>query len=191
MADPDQKPPRKRAKGAGRPAWVPPNLDLVKALASQGMKDEKIAETLGIGLSTLYRKKAQLREFREAIKRGNAESEAVATSKLFEAVKRGEAWAICFFLKARHGWRESDVPGGVNVNINGGASGMTSEAAVEAEKARAAKRRELLLLLTPAERRSYLELLRRAAARQDAQRKRPQPPAIEVQARPVEPGSAE
>jgi hypothetical protein len=50
-----------------------------------------------------------------------AEGEAVATSKLFEMVKKGAPWAVCIYLKARCGWREmTDREAAVNVNINDG-----------------------------------------------------------------------
>src|SRR5271166_5132721 len=87
MADQEQKEPRKRGRRPGRPPWVPPNLDVVKGLAMQAMTDEKIAETLGISVRTLYRKKKELSQFRQAIKRGGAEGEAVATGSLFSMVK--------------------------------------------------------------------------------------------------------
>ena len=32
-------------------------------------------------------------------------------------VKKGAAWAVCFYLKAKCGWRDSPDPAGVNVNI--------------------------------------------------------------------------
>jgi len=171
---------QKRGKKRGRPAWTPPNLDVVKGLAMQGMTSERIAETLGIGVSTLYRKKRQFREFRECIKRGAAEGEALATSKLFEAVKKGQAWGVCFYLKSRCGWRDTPEPGGVNVNIHGGRQDFEER---EAEEAR---QRELISLLTVDERRAYLELMERAARRQ-----REGMPAIDVRPLTVEEIEAE
>ena len=155
MATGEQKSGKKR----GRPAWTPPDLSLVKGLAMQGMTDEKIAETLGISIRTLYRKKAQLSQFRQAIKGGFAESEAVATSKLFEAVKKGEAWAICFFLKARHGWQDW-APAGVNVNVGiGGPADEERQAAMDRQRA-------LLKLATPEEIAMYRRFLQRLLIRQ-------------------------
>ena len=176
MATGEQKRGRKR----GRPAWAPPDLSLVRALATQGMTSERIAETLGIGVSTLYRKKAQLREFREAIKRGAAEGEAVVSSKLFEKAKAGNVVAMIFWLKARAGWRDLPDPREVNVNI--GMGGMTAEQREE----EMAKQRELISLLTVDERRTYLELMERAARRQ-----REGMPAIEVRPLTVEEIEAE
>jgi len=74
--------------------------------------------------------------------------------------------AVIFYLKAKCGWRDSDPIGGVNVNVlNSAKPGDT----VEAAKARAAQRRELLKLLTVDERDLYLNLLRVAAVRQQEQ----------------------
>lgn len=80
-------------------------------------------------------------------------------------MKKGEAWAICFYLKSRCGWREITEPGAVNVNINGTLAGETAQA----ERERIAKRRALIRLLTVAKQRQYLELLRKAAERQQEQ----------------------
>jgi hypothetical protein len=104
-----------------------------------------------------------LRDFRDSIKRGFAESEAVATSKLFDAVKKGEAWAICFFLKARHGWQDW-APAGVNVNVGiGGPADEEREAALD-------RQRKLFKLMTPDEMRLYRSLLQRLEIREQQQR---------------------
>ena len=120
------------------------------------------------------------KEFGECIKRGAAEGEALATSKLFEAVKKGQGWAICFFLKSRCGWRDTPGPGGVNVNIHGGPQRFEERKAEEEHHAGAHR------LLTVDERRQYLELMERAARRQ-----REGMPAIEVQPLKVEEIEAE
>ncbi len=107
----------------------------------------------------------------------------MVTSKLFEAAKRGNIPAMIFWLKAWAGWRDSDPigSGGVSVNVN---TGQVGEDPVEAEKKRAAKRRELLLLLTIDGRRLYLKLLRVAAERQQemmaAKTKQPEPAQVPV-----------
>jgi len=122
-----------------------------------------------------------------------ASFEAIATGKLFAMVKAGSLGATIFYLKAKCGWRDSDPPGGgVNVNVNGGAAAGDT---IEAAKARAAQRRELLKLLTVDERRLYLNLLRVAAERQQeimAGKAKPQVPAtIETTAVRVEPGDGQ
>lgn len=57
-------------------------------------------------------------------------------------VKAGNFGAVIFYLKAKCGWRDSDPPGGVNVNLLNGAATDT----LEAEKARAVRRRALIKL---------------------------------------------
>jgi hypothetical protein len=37
------------------------------------------------------------------------EVKALAMSKVLAAIKRGEAWAVCFFLKCKAGWRETQA----------------------------------------------------------------------------------
>jgi hypothetical protein len=147
---------------SGRPPWTP-NLNQVRMLAAQGMTMERIAEALGVGLSTLYRKKVQFREFGEAIRKGAAEGEVVVTNKLFEAAKQGKAWAICFYLKTRCGWHENFAGGAnVNVSVNG-----WSGASLDEERARERDEQERLIkLLTHEERSQYLKFMDRIARRQ-------------------------
>ena len=82
------------------------DLKKVRALAAKGLSQEKIALALGISERTLRNRKKESSEFAEAIKRGQAQGEAIIIDKLFEAAQAGEAWAICFFLKCRCGWNE-------------------------------------------------------------------------------------
>jgi hypothetical protein len=125
------------------------------------MTMQRIAEALGIGLSTFYRKKAQFRDFGEAIKRGAAEGELIATNKLFENVKKGAPWAVCFYLKSRCGWRERDGESGAHVNVVN-MNGVPSDD----EQRRREEQEELIKLLSAQERRIYLALMDRAARRQ-------------------------
>jgi hypothetical protein len=37
------------------------------------------------------------------------EVKALAMSKVVAAIKNGEAWAVCFFLKCKAGWRETQA----------------------------------------------------------------------------------
>ncbi len=182
MAENAQKTERKR----GRPRWEPPNLEMVKALAMQGLTMENIARTLGISPSTLYAKKQQYLEFSEAIKNGQAEGEAIATSELFKKVKKGDAWAVCFFLKSRYGWKDWADPNQVNINVNG--NGVPAEVK---ERERVDEMRKLFALLTDDEQQIYVDLLRVARQRQDAQkaaaRAAQQPATIETTAERVEP----
>ena len=83
------------------------DLNEVEDLASRGLTKQQIADKLGISERTLYTRQSESAEFAEAIKRGGAKGVAFASNKLFEAVERGEAWAICFFLKTKGGFKET------------------------------------------------------------------------------------
>ena len=85
---------------------IPIDIAKVEALAAQGMKHEEIAYALGISPRTFYARKRDSAEFAEAIKRGEAKGEAVATTELFKLMKGGNLGAICFYLKCRRGWSE-------------------------------------------------------------------------------------
>jgi hypothetical protein len=186
MAAEEQGQPRKRNRG-GRPAWTPPDLNIVKGLASVFLNQEQIAQTLGIHVATLYRKKKQLSEFCDAIKKGRAEGIAVIASRMYEDAKAGNTTAQIFLLKVHAGWRDGSGGTQVGVNINGVRPGEVSEAEA-AERKRAERRAVLIRLLSPNERRTYLELLRRAAERQQVQRQgkqEPEPPLIEATPQPV------
>lgn len=82
------------------------DLNKVEALASRGMNNEQIAYSLGIGLSTLYKEKAQNVEFLDAIKRGQAKGIQQITNALFENAKEGNLGAQVFYLKNRAGWTD-------------------------------------------------------------------------------------
>ncbi len=77
-----------------------------ESLAAQGLTMEQLARVLGMGVSTLYEKKAGNTEFLEAIKDGQAKGVAVVTNALFESAKGGNLGAQCFYLKNRAGWRD-------------------------------------------------------------------------------------
>jgi hypothetical protein len=138
-------------------------LDVIRGLAMQGMTMDEIADALGIHRDTLFKKKRELADFSDALKKGVAEGKIVATSQLFHRVKKGEAWAVIFFLKARCGWRETGDPARVNVNI-GTLQAKTADA--EQREQELEEQRKLISLLTTDERRTYLELMERAARRQ-------------------------
>jgi len=58
--------------------------DQAEVLASKGLTQEQIALGLGMGLRTLYEKKAQYPQFSHAIQRGQSKGIAIITNKLFE-----------------------------------------------------------------------------------------------------------
>jgi hypothetical protein len=82
----------------------------------------------------------------------------IATSALFTAVKKGAPWAVCFYLKSRCGWRDFRDPANVTMTV-----------AMQAWEQERERQRELTALLTLDEKRIYVALLERAAARQKRQ----------------------
>jgi hypothetical protein len=46
------------------------------------------------------------KHFRRELNNSLTEVKALAMSQVVAAMKRGEPWAVCFFLKCRGGWRE-------------------------------------------------------------------------------------
>jgi hypothetical protein len=105
----------------GRPAWIPTEetIRTVEKLSSQGLNQTQIADCLGIGLSTLFEKKAEYAEFAEAIKRGKALGVAHVTSKLMAKISAMDTTSILFYLKCRGDGEWRDAP---DVTIQGNGS---------------------------------------------------------------------
>ena len=95
---------------------IPIDIAKVEMLAAQGLTQEQIADVLGIADRTLYRRKKEMAELSEAIKRGKAKGIAIAVNKLMEQVRDGNLGAICFFLKCQGGWNEKIKIESNNVN---------------------------------------------------------------------------
>jgi hypothetical protein len=143
--------PKQRSK-AGRKSWIPPDLDQVEALASSGMTYAQIADALGIHLHTLIRKRNQLESFAEALRRGRAKGILAVANKLWESATRGNVVAAIFFLKCQGGWREF----------------QERDFHMSEIEERAAQREEQLRLIramTSEERRTMLEITKRAKER--------------------------
>lgn len=83
------------------------DLKQVEKLAAQGLTKKEICDALGIAETTLYAWSRVNSQFSQSIKKGQAQALITVTDKLFDAVKDGQAWAICFYLKTRGGWRET------------------------------------------------------------------------------------
>ena len=166
----------KRWSRIERKAWKPTadSLKQIEALASRGTSLLKIVKSLGIGERKLYAHKRESQQIRQALEKGKAIGIVNMTNKLWDTAQAGNLTAMIFWLKARAGWRDAPDPAAVNVNE------MRAET-IEEEKARVARRRALLKLLTVEERKPYVKLLEAAAKRQAAAKQ----PATEVTARPV------
>jgi hypothetical protein len=91
----------------GRPRFKPAEADFntVRTMAACGFTHEVIATCLGekgIDKKTLYR------YFRRELDIALANANTLIGSVAFQAAARGEAWAVCFWLKCRAGWTQTD-----------------------------------------------------------------------------------
>lgn len=87
------------------PSYKPTDADrnTVRIMAAAGVSQEDIATCIGTkGISEPTLRKHFPRELKTAYLMANAQ----AVAKLFEAVNKGEGWAICFWLKCRARWQE-------------------------------------------------------------------------------------
>lgn len=114
-------------RGPGQPPYQPTEADrnTVRSMAACGMSQASIARCLGtegIAEKTL---RAHFRdELDTAMDKANARIGQVA----FSAAAEGQAWAVCFWLKCRAGWKETQVTehaGSVNVHNTSGTEALT------------------------------------------------------------------
>ncbi len=74
-------------------------------MVAAGIPVERIAPCLGTKGMT---KRTLYKHFRHELATGQDYIHGRAAGRLLQAVDKGEAWAICFLLKTRYGWRERD-----------------------------------------------------------------------------------
>jgi hypothetical protein len=74
---------------------------MIDALAESMGMISPAARKLGCSRTTVRRYLAEYPEIAEAIEDANEEVNDIAELKLLDAIKRGEAWAICFRLKTK------------------------------------------------------------------------------------------
>jgi transcriptional regulator with XRE-family HTH domain len=84
------------------------DLDKVEELASLGLSEQQIADSLGISRSTLSRRKKDNETFDTALRKGKAKAIVKVSSALMQEVEKGSIRAITFYLKSRAGWREEE-----------------------------------------------------------------------------------
>lgn len=102
MADYNVRRPKR-----GQPAYQPTEADrnTVRYMAAGGIIQDRIAEcigTEGIDRGTLAL------HFKRELAIGKDAMTNRAIAKLSDAIDKGEAWAICFYLKCRAGWQEKN-----------------------------------------------------------------------------------
>lgn len=59
------------------------------------------ARRLGVTRKTLHNRMTSSEAVREAVVEARDHTTDIAESELFKAVKKGEAWAVCFYLKCQ------------------------------------------------------------------------------------------
>ena len=82
------------------------DLQAAEELASLGVTDQQIADSLGISRSTLSRRKADDDTFDTVLRKGKATVKA--SLALMQEIENGSLRAIIFYLKCRAGWREEE-----------------------------------------------------------------------------------
>lgn len=91
----------------GRPEFAPTDeqRNLVKNLAAAGVCQNDIADMIADGIDPKTLRKHFVRELTTS----KNFITALATSKVVAAINNNEAWGICFWLKTRAGWKETNV----------------------------------------------------------------------------------
>jgi hypothetical protein len=79
------------------------DYNTVKSMAAGGFTHESIARCLGVhGID----KKTLYRHFRDELDTSLDKANATIANVAYQAAARGEAWAVCFWLKCRARWKE-------------------------------------------------------------------------------------
>lgn len=94
--------------GGGRPPYEPTVQDrrTVMHLAAAGVTHDNIADCVGengIAVGTLQK------HFARELKVSRNIVTGLAMSKMIAGMKNGQAWAICFWLKCRGGFKETQA----------------------------------------------------------------------------------
>ncbi len=89
----------------GKPLYRPTEADrtTVLVMTAAGIRQEDIAPCIGpSGIDP----KTLRRHFRRELSIGVAKVNALCSQGIVRGMQNGEAWALCFWAKARMGWRE-------------------------------------------------------------------------------------
>jgi hypothetical protein len=106
-------------------------------MTAAGIDQDRIAACLGDkGISDATMRK----HFRRELNIGLDKVNAIAAQSLVKAIQAGEAWAVCFWMKTRMGWREKSAVDHRLVDGEGKDRGLMAlfDAAVEAAEAEGA-----------------------------------------------------
>jgi hypothetical protein len=92
---------------AGRKAYRPTAADraLVIAMSASGKTQEQIGPVIGKGLSDDTLRKHFPRELAIA----KDQLDGICLTGIAKAMKKGNAWALCFYAKCRMGWKEKSA----------------------------------------------------------------------------------
>tara|TARA_A100000164_G_scaffold32638_1_gene25085 strand:+ start:770 stop:1153 length:384 start_codon:yes stop_codon:yes gene_type:complete len=85
------------------------NYEKLYTLARMGLSEEQIAQSLGISVSTIGRRKKDDERFDDTLKAGKLAGIEIVTNALFNSATNPEkpnTSAQIFFLKNRAGWRD-------------------------------------------------------------------------------------
>ncbi len=96
------------------------DLSQVEKLAAIGLNEAQVADSLGISVPTLERRKKDSEDFVSALKRGKAKGVAQVANNLYTQSKEGNVSAGIFFMKNRAGWKdktETEHSGGFSISI--------------------------------------------------------------------------
>lgn len=74
---------------------------IIKALTDARGMVTVAARKLGVSRRTIYNRLEKSEEIREALEEARDFTSDVAELKLFQAIEKGEAWAVCFYLKCQ------------------------------------------------------------------------------------------
>ncbi len=90
---------------AGRPQYAPTEADrnTVRSMAATGFPHEQIARCLG---SEGIDPKTLRLHFRQELDTASAMANAKIANVAYQQAILGNAWAVCFWLKCRAGWKE-------------------------------------------------------------------------------------